>query len=145
MQCICQVWRHSFFFHEEGGSGYIGVTAVQACALPSYALFVRVDIRRLPADFPPSVFTRTDEPRGGWWNWGGIVREVELRPVDRVDFDEVEVVPQLGCAGCAARARIRVVLRNVSGATQRVTTAGRFGTLPVRFRAVRLKPGATRE
>jgi beta-glucuronidase len=41
-------------------------------------LVVRVDNRRLPTDFPPTTFTHTDEPRGGWWNYGGIVREVYL-------------------------------------------------------------------
>src|SRR4051794_14184773 len=36
-------------------------------------LVVRVDNRRLPTDFPPTTYTHTNEPRGGWWNYGGIV------------------------------------------------------------------------
>src|SRR4051812_24803769 len=37
-------------------------------------LVVRVDNRRLPTDFPPTTYTHTNEPRGGWWNYGGSVR-----------------------------------------------------------------------
>src|SRR3954465_12413750 len=37
-------------------------------------LVVRVDNRRLPTDFPPTTYTHTNEPRGGWGNYGGSVR-----------------------------------------------------------------------
>ena len=39
-------------------------------------LIVRVDDRRSPSDLPPG-------PGGGWWNYGGILREVYLRAVQR--------------------------------------------------------------
>src|SRR5204862_7628223 len=42
-------------------------------------LVVRVDSRRTPNDLPPG-------PRGGWWNYGGILREVYLRPVTGLDI-----------------------------------------------------------
>ena len=41
-------------------------------------LVVRVDSRRLPTDFPPSGLSATGTPTGGWWNYGGIQREVYL-------------------------------------------------------------------
>jgi len=107
-------------------------------------LVVRVDNRRLPFDFPPSQYTRTDEPRGGWWNYGGILREVYLRPVDRVDFESVQVRPEVACARCPARVRFAVAVRNDSDATQRVRLAGAFGDQRVRFPATRIPRGSTR-
>lgn len=107
-------------------------------------LVVRVDNRRLPTDFPPSQYTETEEPRGGWWNYGGIVREVELRRIDRVDLARVKVTPLLGCAGCPATVAFRVTVANVSGARQRVRLRARIGDQPVAFRAVTVKPGRER-
>ena len=40
---------------------------------------------RLPALRAP---THAARPTGGWWNYGGILREVYLRKVDDVDFDD---------------------------------------------------------
>src|SRR5204863_4287907 len=45
-------------------------------------LVVRVDDRRGPTDLPPG-------PRGGWWNFGGILREVYLRRVDQIDISSM--------------------------------------------------------
>ena len=107
-------------------------------------LVVRVDNRRLPTDFPPSIYTSEDQPGGGWWNWGGIVREVYLRRIDRLDFQRVYVRPRLGCPGCAARVDFGVTLRNYSRAPERTRLAGTFGLLAVRFRATTIPPGGTR-
>ena len=106
-------------------------------------LVVRVDNRRLPTDFPPSRYTATDQPRGGWWNYGGLVREVYLRRVDRVDFDSVQVLPRVSCATCPASVSFRVGVRNDSGQSQRVALRGTFGSLPVRFTGKTLRPGRT--
>jgi Glycosyl hydrolases family 2, TIM barrel domain/Glycosyl hydrolases family 2, sugar binding domain/Glycosyl hydrolases family 2 len=32
-----------------------------------------------------------------WWNWGGIVRPVELAPVGRISLADLGVMPELGC------------------------------------------------
>jgi beta-glucuronidase len=45
-------------------------------------LVIRVDNRRGPTDLPPG-------PRGGWWNYGGILREVYLRPVTKLDIQQL--------------------------------------------------------
>jgi beta-glucuronidase len=45
-------------------------------------LVVRVDSRRDGKSMPPG-------PGGGWWNYGGILREVYLRPVVGLDFSEL--------------------------------------------------------
>jgi beta-glucuronidase len=46
-------------------------------------LVVRVDNRR-PANDPSGAPGEIPSPPGGWWNYGGLLREVSLRAVDRV-------------------------------------------------------------
>jgi beta-glucuronidase len=107
-------------------------------------LVVRVDNRRLPTDFPPTTFTRTNEPRGGWWNYGGIVREVYLRRVDRVSFDRVIVRPSVPCPTCPVAVRLTTVVRNVSGRPRRVRVRANFGGLGVHVGTVAIRPGSRR-
>jgi beta-glucuronidase len=90
-------------------------------------LVIRVDNRRFPTDFPPSNLNSKGQPTGGWWNYGGLLREVYLRRVDRVDFSTVQVQPDLPCATCDARVRVRVTVRNFSDRPQRIRLTGRFG------------------
>jgi beta-glucuronidase len=90
-------------------------------------LVVRVDSRRYPTDFPPSGLSTTNVPTGGWWNYGGILREVYLRKVDRIDFNTVVARPELPCSTCDATVLLRTVVRNASGSTQRVRVSGSFG------------------
>ena len=42
-------------------------------------LVIRVDSRRKQTDFPPSGLSIVGKPTGGWWNYGGLLREVYLR------------------------------------------------------------------
>ena len=67
-------------------------------------LVVRVDSRRLDTDVPPR--------RALWWNWGGILREVYLRKVGRLDIESVRVLPELRDQNRRARLTIGVRLRN---------------------------------
>ena len=45
----------------------------------------------------PRACRRTGVPTGGWWNYGGILREVYLRKIDRIDF-----TPSASCPTCRA-------------------------------------------
>lgn len=94
-------------------------------------LVVRVDNRRYPTDFPPSGLSVTGNPTGGWWNYGGLLREVYLRQVDRIDFSTVQVRPVLPCATCAADVQYKVVVRNDSTSAARVRVTSRFGARAV--------------
>jgi beta-glucuronidase len=107
-------------------------------------LVVRVDNRRLPTDFPPTTFTRVNEPRGGWWNYGGIVREVYLQRVDRIAFDRVVVRPSVPCPTCRVTVRLITVVRNVSGRRRRVRVRANFGGLAVSMGTVAVRPGSRR-
>jgi beta-glucuronidase len=84
-------------------------------------LVVRVDNR----------LRRSDLGQGGWWNYGGIPRDVYLRRVDRVDFTGVQVRPTLGCPTCDARVDFAVDLTSYSGQAQSVHLTGSYGDAPV--------------
>jgi len=90
-------------------------------------LVVRVDNRRLRTDFPPSGLTGSGDPAGGWWNYGGLLREVYLQRVDRIDITSLVVRPELQCATCAASVLARVVVRNYGDSTASVRVSGSFG------------------
>jgi beta-glucuronidase len=49
---------------------------------------------------------------GGWWNFGGILREVYMRRIDTVDVEDVHVLPRLRRVGGAAKVEVRTTLRN---------------------------------
>jgi beta-glucuronidase len=104
-------------------------------------LVVRVDSRRAGTDFPPSGLNIDGVPTGGWWNYGGIQREVYLQKLDTVDFKQVQVRPVLPCGTCAADVQIRITLRNVASSGRRISVSGRFGSRNVNLGARNLDPG----
>ncbi|MDQ3850700.1 MAG: beta galactosidase jelly roll domain-containing protein [Actinomycetota bacterium] len=90
-------------------------------------LVVRVDNHRLRTDFPPSGLTGTGDPAGGWWNYGGLLREVYLDRIDAIGLSTVQVRPDLSCRACAATVNVRVTVRNFSGSSRRVSVSGNYG------------------
>lgn len=103
-------------------------------------LVVRVDSRRYPWDFPPSGLSVTGDPRGGWWNYGGILREVYLRRIDGIDFNTVDVRPELPCATCAASVTYRATVRNYDTKARRATIRARLGAKSLTLGKVTLGP-----
>lgn len=103
-------------------------------------LVVRVDTRRNEGDIPPAITDSRGRPRGGWWNYGGILREVYLREVNGIDLEEATVLPDLPCGGCAATVRWSVTARNYSTSPKNVTVTGRFGPRSVRVGSAKV-PG----
>jgi beta-glucuronidase len=104
-------------------------------------LVIRVDSRRLPTDFPPSGLNESGVPTGGWWNYGGIQREVYLEKLDTVDYKQVQVRPVLSCATCAADVQMRLTLRNVTGSSKRIAVTGTFGSRKVNLGAKTMSGG----
>lgn len=94
-------------------------------------LVVRVDSRRNGSDFPPAKFDVRGRPLGGWWNYGGLLREVYLRRIDDIDLTSVDVRPDLPCASCDATVTWNVTARNAGTATRTVSLTGRFGARTV--------------
>ena len=107
-------------------------------------LVVRIDTRRTESDLPPAITDARGRPRGGWWNYGGILREVYLREVRDIDLEQVNVIPELPCASCAATVRWSVTARNYSSRPKAVDIAGRFGPRTVRVGSARIAPGQAR-
>jgi beta-glucuronidase len=95
-------------------------------------LVIRVDNRRGPTDLPPG-------PRGGWWNYGGILREVYLRPVTQLD------IAQLLTRTVGPRTLlVRATLWNPRGGLKRGTVTARVAGRPVPLGSVRVPSGRTR-
>jgi beta-glucuronidase len=99
-------------------------------------LVVRVDDHRSPTDLPPG-------PGGGWWNFGGLLREVYLRAVQRADIQRVAIVPQQDCPRCPATISEQAVIRNPTGLRQLVALRGRYGPLSLDFGRAVIAPGGT--
>ena len=99
-------------------------------------LIVRVDDRRNGASLPPG-------PSGGWWNFGGINREVYLRAVQRVDLNPVVIRPILPCPTCAATVQEDVSVTNPTRSPQPVVLRGTYGRFKLNFHAHTIAPGRT--
>jgi beta-glucuronidase len=82
-------------------------------------------------------------PTGGWWNYGGLLREVYLRTAQRADLQTVQVRPILPCPKCAATIEEQASVRNVTATSQVVRLRGAFGGLGLDFGTVRIAPHAT--
>ena len=60
---------------------------------------------------------------GGWWNFGGLLREVYVRRIDTVDIEDVHVLPRLPKVGGPAKVELRVHLRNLTSRDRDVALA----------------------
>ncbi|MEY2441468.1 MAG: beta-glucuronidase, partial [bacterium] len=90
-------------------------------------LVIRIDNRRRGTDFPPSGEAPDGSPGGGWWNYGGLLREVYLQRVDGVDFTNVRVRPTIACRTCAANVDVRVTVRNFADHPVPARMTGSYG------------------
>jgi beta-glucuronidase len=97
-------------------------------------LIVRVDNRRTREDLPQG------QPGGGWWNFGGLLREVYLRAVPRADISSAMVRPLLACPTCPATVQEQALIRNVTAAPQSVWLAGSYGGARVDFGRATIAP-----
>lgn len=104
-------------------------------------LVVRVDSRRRATDLPPAQDQQNGRPGGGWWNYGGLLREVYLRRVNGVDIRSLLARPLLPCRSCDAKVLLRARIANPSGRKKRVTVSARVGGVRARFKRVVVKPG----
>jgi beta-glucuronidase len=101
-------------------------------------LRVRVDNRRRRTDFPPSATAADGSPRGGWFNAGGVLRAVSVRPAPDVDLEQVTVLAEPGDI------RVRARLRNYGASAATLPLTGRFGEQVFRSERVRVPPGSAR-
>jgi Glycosyl hydrolases family 2, TIM barrel domain/Glycosyl hydrolases family 2, sugar binding domain/Glycosyl hydrolases family 2 len=99
-------------------------------------LIVRVDDRHSPGDLPPG-------PAGGWWNFGGLQREVYVRAVREADIARVQVRTLLPCSHCPATIEVQAVVRNLERRSVPVSLSGHYGSVPLSLGTAVLAPGAT--
>ncbi len=111
----------------------------------SVTVVVRTDNRRQISDFPPLSMQRDGTFGGGWWNDGGIPREVTLRYADQFDLSPVQITPDLPCRTCAGIVRYRLDVTNVTAGRRKATVTGTVAGTSKRLATVTLGPGETRE
>lgn len=111
----------------------------------SITVVVRTDNRREIGDFPPLSMQKDGTYGGGWWNDGGIPREVTLRYADQFDATPVQITPDLPCKTCAGQVRYRVTLTNVTGGTRKASVSATIAGTTKRLGAATLAPGASQE
>ena len=96
-------------------------------------LVLRIDSRTNAFDLPPGGPDETGRPDGGWWNYGGLPREVYLRRVQALDIEDLWVHSELPCRRCAATVFAEAKIRNTTSASRAVRPRGTFGRLRLKF------------
>jgi beta-glucuronidase len=99
-------------------------------------LIIRVDDRRSASALPPG-------PGGGWWNFGGLQREVYLRSVSRADISMARVRPILPCPTCAATINEQATITNPTSSPQTVVLQGMYGRRRLNFGGHTIPAGGT--
>jgi beta-glucuronidase len=82
---------------------------------------------------------------GGWWNFGGLLREVYVRKIDTVDIEDVQVIPRLRKLRGPAKVEVRALVRNVTRENRNVSLVLALGRQRYVFDAERVDAGASRE
>lgn len=103
-------------------------------------LVVRVD-SRLSEKTVPAQEDREGQVTGGWWNYSGILREVIMRPVRRLNLKDVAVRPRQACPKCSALVEVLATVKNTGRRRARAALIGNFGGQRVKFRRARLRGG----
>ncbi|MGI8921901.1 MAG: glycoside hydrolase family 2 protein [Solirubrobacteraceae bacterium] len=104
-------------------------------------LVIRVNSRHFDSDLPPSGLAASGVPIGGWWNYGGLLREVYLRRVKSVDLTAVAARPLLPCATCAASMSYSTLVTNYSSSPQQVRVVARLRGRPFVIGSALIRPG----
>jgi beta-glucuronidase len=82
---------------------------------------------------------------GGWWNFGGLLREVYVRRIDTIDIEDVHVLPRLRRVGGPAKVEVRVQVRNPTDRARRVRLSFRVAGENLTFGTEEVLAGNTRE
>ena len=107
-------------------------------------LVVRADSRRNLETLPPLKKLSNGLPSGGWWNYGGILREVYLRRANKVDLQDLLARPLLPCRACAASVLVQATVRNMTSKRQKVLVRASVGSQRARLPSVVLPPHGAR-
>ena len=122
----------------EGGYVPFEVVLPRELLTADNRLVVRVDSRRTFTDFPPGP------NGGGWWNYGGLLREVYLRRIDQIEIEELKVEPSLGCRTCDATLLVEALVRNHTANARRAVVSASVDGRTVRLGSEPVPRGRTR-
>ncbi len=92
-------------------------------------LVIRVDNRRGRGDVPRGGDRANGRPGGGWWNYGGILREVYLRRFEAVDVESVRVRTEIAESQRRAWLRFRVQVVNPTAENARFILRTKVGEI----------------
>jgi beta-glucuronidase len=81
---------------------------------------------------------------GGWWNFGGLLREVYVRRVDTVDIEDVRVLPRLPRLRGPASVEVHTTLRNYTRSERNVALVLDVAGEQIRVGPETLRPLARR-
>jgi len=107
-------------------------------------LVIRVDDRRTGADIPRGYERPNGRPGGGWWNYGGILREIYLRSFEGVDVESVRVRTELSDSAERAWLRFGVRLDNPGKSPSRIRLRTTVGDRERMSRPIRVAGGKSR-
>ena len=108
-------------------------------------LVIRVD-SRLSETSIPSQEVRNDQLTGGWWNYGGILREVVLRRVGQWDISTVATRSKFKSTRGPAKITVLARVRYLGGRKKvRLRLTGRYGSAGIKFRSTVLRRGGRAE
>jgi beta-glucuronidase len=82
---------------------------------------------------------------GGWWNFGGLLREVYVRKIDTIDIEDVQVLPRLRRVGGPAKVAVRAQLRNMTERERDVTLVLSVAGERYRLQPKQVEAGGHRE
>lgn len=81
---------------------------------------------------------------GGWWNFGGLLREVYVRQVDTMDIPQVQVLPRLPKLSGPAKVEVRASVRNLTSKAREIDLVTRVGGQRVVLKGKEIAANATR-
>jgi beta-glucuronidase len=81
---------------------------------------------------------------GGWWNFGGLLREVYVRRIDTVDIPEVQVLPRLPKLRGPAKVEVRAYVRNMTRKAREIDLVMAVDGERVRLKGKEIAANATR-
>jgi beta-glucuronidase len=137
------VWLNGRFIGSHDGAYLPFELRALSLRKGSNQLTVRVDTHHTPSDL---TFWNTDPMTGraryGWWNFGGISREVYLRHIDHLDVSHIAAVPTVRCApDCTASLRVSATLRSLTSKPWHAWIKVRVGTRLITFHPRKLGAG----
>jgi beta-glucuronidase len=109
------------------------------------SLVIRADSRRNLETLPPLKNQSNGLPSGGWWNYGGILREVYLRRAYKVDLQNLLARPLLSCRACNATVLVQATVRNMTSKTQKASVRANVGSAHLRLQTLTLPPHGVRQ